>query len=107
MPNDGRLILALNCGSSSLKYGAYRVIGEDVKLVGEGEAEEIRDYGAAFEQAWDFFAEKGIKDFWCVGHRVVHGGPDLRDHQLLTDQVLDKLRAAIPFAPLHLSLIHI
>jgi len=102
VPKDERLILALNCGSSSLKYGAYRANDEDVRLVCEGEAEEIKDYGAAFEEAWDFFAQKGIKDFWCVGHRVVHGGPGLRDHQLLTDGVLDQLRGAIPFAPLHL-----
>ncbi len=102
MPSEERLILALNCGSSSLKYGAYRSTGNDAELVCEGEAEEIKDYRTAFTEAWNFFAQKGITDFWCVGHRVVHGGPELRDHQLFADGVLDKLRAAIPFAPLHL-----
>jgi acetate kinase len=37
-----------------------------------------------------------------VGHRVVHGGPNLRTHQLITPQVLEQLRAATHFAPLHI-----
>ncbi len=35
-------------------------------------------------------------------HRVVHGGPNLRTHQRLTPQVLQHLKAAIHFAPLHI-----
>jgi acetate kinase len=38
----------------------------------------------------------------AVGHRIVHGGPKLRTHQLITPQVLDQLRAARHFAPLHI-----
>ena len=38
----------------------------------------------------------------AVGHRIVHGGADVRAHQLLTPAVMESLRAAIPFAPLHL-----
>ncbi len=38
----------------------------------------------------------------AVGHRVVHGGPNLLTHQLITPQVLDQLRAATHFAPLHI-----
>jgi acetate kinase len=38
----------------------------------------------------------------AVGHRVVHGGPHLRSHQLITPQVLDQLRSATHFAPLHI-----
>jgi acetate kinase len=37
-----------------------------------------------------------------VGHRVVHGGPELRRHQIITPQFLDQLRSAIHFAPLHI-----
>jgi len=33
---------------------------------------------------------------------VVHGGPKLVRHQLITPQVLDELRAAAHFAPLHI-----
>jgi acetate kinase len=95
---NGLPVLALNCGSSSLKYGAY--------LAGvclhEGEAQEIKDYAAALSQALDKLAAEGLKQFWRVGHRVVHGGPNIREHQVLTDELFAKLQAAVPFAPLHL-----
>jgi acetate kinase len=32
----------------------------------------------------------------------VHGGPNLRRHQIITPQVLDQLRSATHFAPLHI-----
>jgi acetate kinase len=38
----------------------------------------------------------------AVGHRIVHGGPRLRAHQRLTPAVLDTLRQATHFAPLHI-----
>ena len=38
----------------------------------------------------------------AVGHRVVHGGPHLRKHQLLTDEVRQRLKDAVHFAPLHI-----
>ena len=36
-----------------------------------------------------------------IGHRVVHGGPKLREHQLITPDVIAQLERAMPFAPLH------
>jgi acetate kinase len=124
-----RLILALNCGSSSLKFGVYRAAAKDAEVasaevVSEGEAEEIGrpnssfwfkhgdtkdedniaypNHGKALEHALKLLAGQGIKQFWRAGHRVVHGGPEIREHQALTPEVLEKLKAAVPFAPLHL-----
>jgi acetate kinase len=37
-----------------------------------------------------------------IGYRVVHGGPHLRQHCRITPQVLDTLRAATHYAPLHI-----
>lgn len=37
-----------------------------------------------------------------VGHRIVHGGPELIDHQRIDDALLMKLRQAEHFAPLHI-----
>jgi acetate kinase len=96
--SDEPLILALNCGSSSLKYGAYRA----AECVFEGDAQEIKDHAAALTQALAQLASKGLNRFSKVGHRVVHGGPAVREHQILTDDVFAKLQAAVPFAPLHL-----
>jgi len=118
MPEPSR-ILALNCGSSSLKFGVYS--GE--KLLLEGEAEEIglpeagfwwragerkekqqpiADHAAAFELVRRTVADAGLSALDAVGHRVVHGGPKLRDHFLLNENALQDLKAAVPFAPLHL-----
>ncbi len=38
----------------------------------------------------------------AVAHRIVHGGPHLREHTLLTAKVLTILRQSVHFAPLHL-----
>ena len=38
----------------------------------------------------------------AVGHRIVHGGPKLRQHCLIDDLVLRQLEAAIAFAPVHM-----
>ena len=95
-----RLILALNCGSSSLKFGLYRS-GESggPVLVREGEAQEIRDHAAALAHTLEVL---DTNDIAAVGHRIVHGGADVRAHQPLTPQIKEKLRAAVAFAPLHL-----
>ncbi len=49
-----RHILALNCGSSSLKFGLYECAEDDPKLLGEGEAEEVGSDEAKF-----WFAKSG------------------------------------------------
>ena len=119
------MILALNCGSSSLKFGVYSVSGQEAALLCEGEAEEIggddasfwfkqqnsakeehkaacADHSAALACALDVLRQHGITSFSKAGHRVVHGGPSIREHQILTPEVLQKLEEAVPFAPLHL-----
>jgi acetate kinase len=37
----------------------------------------------------------------AVGYRVVHPGPHVRGHQRLTPEVLEQLKQAVVFAPLH------
>ncbi len=37
----------------------------------------------------------------AIGHRVVHGGPDLAEPMLIDDAALVKLKRLIPLAPLH------
>jgi acetate kinase len=120
------LILVLNSGSSSLKFGIYRRGVSDEEPVLTGSAEGIgRNNGTLSIRSSDGTAlvEKGrihesqsdaltalaaaIQEHIhaapvAVGHRVVHGGPRLLTHQLITPQVLDQLRAAVHFAPLHI-----
>ncbi len=46
-------------------------------------------------------SEMALPALRAVGHRVVHGGPSLTEHQKIKPQVLQKLEAAEHFAPLH------
>ncbi len=102
-------VLALNCGSSSLKYGAYRSDGTVTEAIAEGEAEEIGASGSTFSNhvdalahAFEVLAERGVSHFDAVGHRFVHGGPHLRKHKLLDAGVARELEAAVDYAPLHM-----
>jgi acetate kinase len=122
-------ILVLNSGSSSLKFGIYyRASGDDSdeEPLLTGSAEGIGQSNGTFQIRFSDgnlpVEQKGILESQTValsalaatvrnhihtapvaiGHRVVHGGPELRTHQLITSQVLDQLRAATHFAPLHI-----
>jgi acetate kinase len=120
------LILVLNSGSSSLKFGVYSPGASDQEALLTGSADGIgRDTGTlkvlsgdgkplitrenTSESQSDALATvaKEIQQHIhaapiAVGHRVVHGGPNLVTHQLITPQLLDELRAATHFAPLHI-----
>jgi acetate kinase len=120
------LILALNSGSSSLKFGVYYRGARDEEPLLTGSADGIgHDNGTLHIRAADGTAlvqRESIHESQshalrvlsavipqhihsspvAVGHRVVHGGPHLRSHQLITPHLLDQLRAAIHFAPLHI-----
>lgn len=93
------MILALNCGSSSLKYALF----EGERRTGGGSVEGIGVPGghATHGEAVRAALEK-LPRPEAVGHRLVHGGPDLLEPVRIDGQVLAKLREAAPFAPLHL-----
>jgi acetate kinase len=88
------LILALNAGSTSLKFGLYRVDGEACETVESAETDG--NDPAAIETDLVNWPAPDI-----VGHRIVHGGAKVRDHCLIDDQVLSDLEAAKTLAPLH------
>jgi acetate kinase len=117
-------ILALNCGSSSLKFGVYRVGASRTEMLLTGEAESIGEPTAAFHardsgndvllsdaapiaSQQDAIIRIGKLLTDCkivpaaIGHRIVHGGPKLRQHCPIDDAVLLQLEAAVGFAPLH------
>ena len=119
-------VLALDTGSSSLKFGLYRVQLTTAEVMFSGEAEAIGEPVGRFhaEDASGVMlgdernpiatqadalvrigkllaeAHRGAPD--AIGHRVVHGGPRLRRHCLIDEPVLGELEAASVFAPLHM-----
>jgi acetate kinase len=120
----GSAILALNSGSSSLKFGLYDVSASSAKPLLSGEAESIGEAGsrifaqdsrgqpvdcgfgpvadqqAAFVRLQAILA--GAPAPAAIGHRIVHGGPKLSRHCLIDRAVLRQLEAAAAFAPLHI-----
>jgi acetate kinase len=121
-------VVVLNAGSSSLKFCAYsRPQGDQWRLAGRGQIEGIgtsprfsaKDGAGAKvvdEALGDAVSDsRGALDAlakWLreqypgarivgVGHRVVHGGPDFPGPVVITADVVDRLRALVPLAPLH------
>src|SRR6185437_357118 len=113
-------VLALNAGSSSLKFAVFtagtspaRVVSGDIDRIGTADATFVlkehghrtqkkisaRDHSAALEHVITRLAESQFKG---VGHRVVHGGPKYREPQMVDDGMLVELRRVGPFDPEHL-----
>ena len=93
-------ILALNSGSSSLKFGFYRVDSAGAEpLLAETVA--TADEPDAMNRVASVLAASGLPPPDAIGHRIVHGGPALRQHCRIDAAVLRQLQAAAAFAPLH------
>jgi acetate kinase len=121
----GSTILALNSGSSSLKFGLYGVGPSATEMLLSGEAEAIGGKNGSFHaedsngnsvlseaaslpnareaiiRIGRLLTDTDVPVPCAIGHRVVHGGPQLRQHCLIGDGVLRQLVAASVFAPLH------
>ena len=119
-------MLALNSGSSSLKFGLYRVHSLQTERLITGEAESIGEEETVFHaesptgapllhedaplpsqkdaviRIARLLTDRRMPTPQSIGHRIVHGGPKLKHHCVIDDSVLDKLNAAVAFAPLHM-----
>jgi len=121
-------ILTLNAGSSSLKFALFEIKdGRRLLLAAKGEIEKmdsaphltaqdaqgklIAEQSWAAAPAYDAliaqvlsWAESRLNGdrLIAVGHRIVHGGPDHAEPELVTLELLDALDALVPLAPLHL-----
>jgi acetate kinase len=131
LPRKDGPILALNSGSSSLKFGVYRPgttasgpTDEEPLLTGsaDGIGRENGTLRVRSSDGTSLLQREHVHESQndaltslaaairvhidtppvAVGHRIVHGGPALRSHQLITPQVLDQLRSAKHFAPVHI-----
>jgi acetate kinase len=125
-PPTSDLIFVINSGSSSLKFGVYTRGANDEEPLLTGSADGIghangslrirsatgesllqRDrvlesQGHALTAVAEAIREHIHSAPIAIGHRIVHGGPKLVAHQLITPQLLDQLREAMHFAPVHI-----
>ncbi len=101
MPGDAKTVLALNAGSSSLKFGLYNVSATGSEELLSGSEETTGNAPAAIARIAAALAAKTLPKPDVVGHRIVHGGPTLRRHARINVAVRQQLETAKAFAPLH------
>ncbi|MDR0453732.1 MAG: acetate kinase [Deferribacteraceae bacterium] len=121
-------ILALNCGSSSVKYQLYNwethcVTAKGVaERIGVGESfllhktingekkitePTLADHLSAVELIMKTLTDpvygviKEITEISAVGHRVVHGGEKYTKSEIITPKVTDTIKELSVLAPLH------
>lgn len=121
-------ILVINCGSSSLKYQLINMDNENVLAKGlverigiegskmkhepEGKdkiviQEDMPNHKVALEIVIktlldsEIGAISSMDQISAVGHRVVHGGEEFTQAEIITDKVKEGIRKCIDIAPLH------
>ena len=120
-----KLILAINAGSSSLKFQLIRMPEEELVTKGlveriglkdsiftievDGEkvktVQDIKDHVEAVDIMLDAFKAHNIindiNDIDGTGHRVVHGGEKFPESVAITDEVEKEIEELSELAPLH------
>ncbi len=123
-------VLAINGGSSSVRFAVFdrgadsraeprRRFGGSIERIGvpgtvlnttdatsgksENRAIDASDHKAAAATLIDWLRPRlGPADLAGIGHRIVHGGVHLVEHQVVTNAVLDELKRALPLDLAHL-----
>ncbi|MDE9464079.1 acetate kinase [Xenorhabdus bovienii] len=122
---SSKLVLVLNCGSSSLKFAIINPANGEEYLSGLAECfglpearikwkmdgaknEAALGAGAAHSEALNFIVNTILSEkpelsaqISAIGHRIVHGGEKFTSSVIITDEVIAGIEKAIPFAPLH------
>lgn len=120
-------ILVINCGSSSIKFKAFRMpenilvasgliekIGSKDAIVNYKKDEssfrkmcEVKDHKDGLSMIAKILVDPSIgivgslSEIGGVGHRVVHGGEEFTGSMVITEKVKEKIKEFIPLAPLH------
>ncbi|MGO8720998.1 MAG: acetate/propionate family kinase [Acidobacteriaceae bacterium] len=123
-------ILVFNGGSSSIKFSIYAADdmaltllyhgaasgigtpkaqftfyaiqdGKRQTLVSESAPPELDSYRDSVRKIAALLQQSGLTRPAAIGHRIVHTGPKLHAHQLITPEVLSEIEKATCFAPLH------
>ncbi|MEI3599920.1 MULTISPECIES: acetate kinase [unclassified Oceanobacillus] len=118
-------VLAINAGSSSLKFQLIEMPEEKVSAIGVVEriglpdsifqieangkkdktVQDIANHEVAVKMLLEALIKKGViqsyEEIDAVGHRVVHGGEYFSDSVLITDEVIETIEKVSELAPLH------
>ena len=125
MDKQPKLILTINVGSSSLKFGLYNFETLEARYIGAAEiggntndAFTVKNMAgdtivqkkgiykntvAAFNELVRWLRQNSLVEFIvAAGHRVVQGGPEGKHPAVLTDQIIHNLGKLVYLAPNHL-----
>jgi acetate kinase len=118
-------VIAINAGSSSLKFQLFEMPSETVLTKGlverigikdsvfsitvngekQTEVADLADHAVAVKILLSKLTDLGIIDsldeIEGIGHRVVHGGEIFSDSTLITDETLKQMEELSELAPLH------
>lgn len=118
-------VIAINAGSSSLKFQLFEMPAEDVLTAGlverigldqavftisvngekQTEITDIPDHAVAVKILLSKLTElniiQSLDEIEGIGHRVVHGGEKFDDSVLITDETLREIEVLSELAPLH------
>ncbi len=123
-------VLAVNGGSSSIKFALFavgqnanaepsRISSGEIERIGlpgtalvvaggDGQTSQRRgiaaaDHEQAAESLIDWLSQQIADERLVgVGHRIVHGGTKLAEHQIVTDALVAEMKRAIPLDPSHM-----
>jgi len=122
---SSKLVLVLNCGSSSLKFAIIDAVNGEEHISGLAECfhlpearikwkldgakhESALGAGAAHSEALTYIVNTILAEkpelsaqLVAIGHRIVHGGDKFTKSALINADVLQGIKDSIPFAPLH------
>ncbi|MDY2727707.1 MAG: acetate kinase [Candidatus Onthovivens sp.] len=118
-------VMAVNAGSSSLKFKLFEMPEETVicsgiverigfddaifqlKFNGEKQVETlpVKDHGVAVKLVMDSLIKNGIiksyDEIKATGHRIVQGGAYFSESAVINEDTIWKIRDLIPLSPLH------
>ena len=122
---SSKLVLVLNCGSSSLKFAILDAVNGDEYLSGLAECFHLPEArikwkmdgskqeaelgaGAAHSEALNFIVNTILAQkpelsaqLTAIGHRIVHGGEKYTSSVVIDESVIQGIKDAASFAPLH------
>lgn len=122
---NSKLVLVLNCGSSSLKFAILNAENGHEKLTGVAECFYLPDAriswtlngnkgitslgdGAAHQEALNYIVDELLTphpellaNLYAIGHRVVHGGEKFTESVLIDEDVIKGIEDCASLAPLH------
>ncbi len=125
----GDVILVVNAGSSSLKFQLYAMsddgglsmlLGGQISGIGgeypafhakDAQGQRLAAFPILPEKAADLGGAQDVMADWlqdripsppvAVGHRIVHGGPEMSRSVLISGEIIEYLDSLVPLAPLH------